>query len=59
MSYEDLKLIEALEFTKSIAEGKQGEPGFREARAVAEVQEAVQRSWDSGGWEDVRPIAES
>jgi predicted dehydrogenase len=56
MSYEDLKLIEAYQFTKSIAEGKQGEPGFREALAVAEVQAAVQRSWGSGGWEDVRPV---
>jgi predicted dehydrogenase len=59
MSYEDLKLIEAYQFTRSIAEGKQGETGFQEALAVAEVQAAVQRSWESGRWEDVRPVAES
>jgi predicted dehydrogenase len=55
MSYEDLKLIEAFQFLRSVAEGKQGEPGFAEALAVAEVQDAVERSWASGGWEDVRP----
>lgn len=58
MSYEDLKLIEAYQFARSVADGKQGEPGFQEALAVAEVQAAVQRSWDSGRWEDVRPVSE-
>jgi predicted dehydrogenase len=59
MSYEDLKLIEAYLFVQSIAEDKQGEPGFPEALAVAEVQAAVQRSWDSQRWEDVRPVSEA
>jgi predicted dehydrogenase len=56
MSYEDLKLIEAYQFLKSVAEGKQGEPGFTEALAVARVQDAMQRSWESQRWEDVRDI---
>jgi predicted dehydrogenase len=53
MSYEDLKVIEAFEFLRSVAEGKQGEPGFAEALAVAEVQDAMERSWGSERWEDV------
>jgi predicted dehydrogenase len=56
MSYEDLKLIEAYQFLKSVTEGKQGEPGFAEALAVAKVQDAMQRSWESQRWEDVREI---
>ena len=53
MGYEDLKVIEALNFARSISEGVQGVPGFREALAVAEVEAAMERSWDSGGWESV------
>ena len=57
MSYEDLKLIEAYEFAKSVITGEQMEPGFREALAVAEVQEAMVRSLESGSWEDVGAIS--
>jgi len=56
LSYDDLKTIEAYQFLKSVVEGKPGEPGFREALAVAEVQAAVQRSWQSERWEEVRTI---
>lgn len=56
LGYDDLKTIEAHEFLKSVVAGKQGQPGLAEAVAVAEVQAAVQRSWESGGWEDVKPI---
>ena len=56
MSYEDLKLIEAFQFLRSVADGKQREPGFTEALAVAEAQEAMQRSWESETWEDVRTL---
>jgi predicted dehydrogenase len=56
LSYEDLKTIEAAQFLKSVAEGKQGEPGFREALAVAEVQGAIRRSWESERWENMRSI---
>jgi predicted dehydrogenase len=53
MSYDDLKAIEALQFLKSIVEGKQAEPGFAEALNVAAVQDAIARSWVSERWEDV------
>jgi predicted dehydrogenase len=56
IGYEDLKVIEAYEFLKSVAEGKQGTPGFAEALAVANVQTAVERSWESGRWEKVGSI---
>lgn len=56
MSYEDLKLIEAYRFAESIAQGRQGEPGFAEALAVAQVQDAVLRSWESDSWQDVRSM---
>ncbi len=56
MSYEDLKLIEAFQFAKSIVDGKQGEPRFTEALGVAEVLQAMQTSWDSERWEAVQPI---
>jgi predicted dehydrogenase len=53
LGYDDLKVIEAHNFLESIASGKQGEPGFLEAHNVAKVQQAIQRSWDSGSWEKV------
>ena len=56
LSYEDLKIIEASQFLTSIAEGKQGEPGFADSLQVAKVQAALQRSWQSGSWQEVRPI---
>ena len=59
MSYDDLKLIEATEFLKSIVSEKQGEPGFKEALAVAEVQEAMKKSWESRKWEEVVSLRKS
>jgi predicted dehydrogenase len=56
LGYNDLKVIEAHQFLKSVVEGKQGTPGFAEALAVAEFQDAVQRSWDSAHWEDVKSL---
>ena len=53
MGYEDLKVIEALTFAKSVASGKQGKPGFVEALRVAEVEAAMERSWGSGTLESV------
>jgi len=55
MSYEDLKTIEAFHFLKSIVDGKQAEPGFEQALAVASVEDAMQRSWTSERWENVEP----
>lgn len=53
LGYEDMKVIEAYQFLKSVAENKQIKPGFAEALAVATVHDAMIRSWDSGQWEDV------
>jgi predicted dehydrogenase len=54
MSYEDLKVIEAYQFLKSVVEGRQGEPGFAAALDVATVQDAIERSWASERWEPVQ-----
>jgi predicted dehydrogenase len=53
LGYEELKIIEAHQFLKSILDGQQAAPGFAEASAVAQVQSAIQHSWDTGHWEDV------
>lgn len=55
LGYDDLKVIEAHRFLESVASGVQGQPGFAEALAVARVQQAIMRSWDTGGWEAVAP----
>lgn len=52
LGYDDLKVIEAFQFLKAVAEDRQGEPSFRAALAVAKVQGAMQRSWHSERWED-------
>jgi predicted dehydrogenase len=54
LGYDDLKTIEAHQFLESIIVGHQGEPSFREALAVAQVQAAIQRSWESERWENIR-----
>jgi predicted dehydrogenase len=53
LGYEDLKLIEAYQFLKSVAEEKQIQPGFAEALAVANVHGAMIRSWETERWEEV------
>jgi predicted dehydrogenase len=53
LGYEDLKLIEALEFLRSVEAGRQHQPGFSEALANASVAAAMVRSWASERWEDV------
>ena len=59
MSYDDLKLIETVQFLTAVVSREQGEPGFREALAVAEVQNAMQRSWRSGCWEEVSTLRQN
>ena len=54
LGYEELKVIEAHQFLKSIRDGRQTVPGFAEALAVAQVQAAIQRSWETGQWRDVK-----
>jgi len=53
LGYDDLKVIEAYNFLHSVVTGQQGEPGFAEALAVADVQQAIMRSWESERWEAV------
>ena len=53
VGYEDLKCIEAYHFLKSIVDGQQIEPSFASALRLANVQTAMMRSWESGGWEPV------
>ena len=52
LGYEDLKTIEAYQFLKSIADGRQGEPGFGDALAVARVLGLISHSCESGTWEE-------
>lgn len=56
IGYEDLKVIEALEFCRAVAEGRSYEPGFGDALAVAEVLDAMIRSFESDRWEEVRSL---
>ena len=56
LGFDDLKLIEVYQFARSIVDGRQGEPGFAEALEVSSVQEAIQRSWETESWQDVRSI---
>lgn len=53
IGYEDLKAIEAYQFLQSIVEGKQHAPSFADALALANVQQAMARSWESNTWETV------
>lgn len=53
MAYEDLKVIEAHNFLMSIADGKQRAPSFADALALANVQSAMAKSWESGTWEEI------
>ena len=53
LSYDDLKLIEAYEFLKSIAQREPMAADFNAVLAVAQVQDAMHRSWTSSGWEIV------
>jgi predicted dehydrogenase len=56
LGFEDMKLIEALEFLKSVEAGRQHRPGFTDALANASVAAAMARSWSSQRWEDVTSL---
>jgi predicted dehydrogenase len=56
IGYEDLKAIEAYQFLQSIVDGKEAAPSFADALALANVQSAMIRSWESGTWEEVRSL---
>lgn len=57
MGYDDLKVIEAAQFLRSVVDGEQREPGVREALAAAKVIAAMERSAASGTWEAVGDLA--
>lgn len=56
LGYDDLKVIEAYQFLRSIADGRPGEASFAAALAVAKVQSAIMRSWETEAWEDIQVI---
>jgi predicted dehydrogenase len=56
LGYEDMKLIEALEFLRSVAAGRRHRPDFADALANASVAAAMVRSWSSQRWEDVTSL---
>ncbi|ETX30381.1 Gfo/Idh/MocA family protein [Roseivivax isoporae] len=55
LGFNDLKVIEVADLIRGIAGQGVLYPDFREALAVQETVEAMQRSSASGGWEDVLP----
>ncbi len=56
IGYEDMKVIEAHQFLKAVAAGRQAKPGLAEALAAADAHAAMIRSWESGGWEEVNSL---
>ncbi|MEL6982203.1 MAG: Gfo/Idh/MocA family oxidoreductase [Actinomycetota bacterium] len=56
IGYEDLKVIEDLNFLEAVATGIQHQPGFAEAIDYVSAQAALIRSWESGSWEKVTSI---
>src|SRR5204862_6667542 len=58
IGFEDLVAIEDYEFLQALARGKQFRPGFEEALDYVAFQAALIRSWESGAWETVAPVAE-
>ena len=58
IGFEDLVVIEDLEFMRSVAEERPHSPGFDDALAWVSVQAALLRSAESGRWEDVVSLRE-
>ncbi len=56
IGYEDLKVIEDLNFLAAVASGVQHQPGFAEAIDYVSAQAALIRSWESGSWEPVTSV---
>ena len=56
IGYEDMKVIEALEYLKAVASDTQHHPGFSDALSVAGVLDAMIRSWQSEQWESVMDL---
>jgi predicted dehydrogenase len=58
IGFEDLVVIEDYEFLRSVAAGREHDPGFGAAVAWVSVQAALLRSAETGGWEDVVSLKE-
>jgi predicted dehydrogenase len=58
IGFEDLVVIEDYEFCRSVAEGREHEPGFAEAVEWVSVQAALLSSAQSGAWENVVSLRE-
>lgn len=56
IGYEDMKIIEALEFCKAVRNGVEFRPNFADALSTASVAAAMARSWDTGSWETVESL---
>lgn len=56
IGYEDLKVIEDLNYLQAVVSGEQHQPGFAEAIDYVSVQAALIKSWQSGGWEKVTSV---
>lgn len=56
MSYDDLKVVEAALFLRSIATGRQFGPSVADAQAAAEVLAAIDTAARSGRWETVNGV---
>jgi predicted dehydrogenase len=56
MSYDDLKVIEAALFLRSVETGRQLAPGTSDALAAARVVDAMARSAGTGTWQPVTPV---
>jgi predicted dehydrogenase len=54
MGYDDLKVIEAARFVRSIIDGSPSGATLSDAVAAATALEAMERSVRSGGWERLR-----
>ena len=53
IGYEDMKIIEALQFLQGVAAERPFHPDFSDALRNASVAAAMVRSWESERWEDV------
>lgn len=53
MGFDDLKVVEAALFVRSVLTGEQLAPSAQDALAAARIADAAERSAASGGWVDV------
>ena len=54
MGYDDLRVLEARNFLAAVRDGEQREPGVEEMLATARVLDTIERSAESGAWEETR-----